>query len=204
MIHGLIDSVSIGNKEKISVSPSLKETAAFMGFKIYVVRGCSDLSYMPIYFSSLNELCPIDPVEELVEEFENLAGKKISDRTCNSVIIELLAAESSELISFISLQNSRTSINIRALATLEKYKGRGAGQFLMCCAIDIATKQNVKTLKLKPEGSAKRFYMQKIGMIENKNSELEYIHPEFLDTEKNSSPVLSKFKLLQTEETSHI
>lgn len=203
MIHGMIDSVS-AHKPKVSISPTLKEASAFMGFKVKIICNCSDLSYLPMYFSSLKEITPIDPIEEMTEEFEKLSSSRLSDRACNSVIIELLDFQTSKLMAFISMQDFKNSLVVRILATQNECKGRGAGQFLMRCAIDVATKKNIKTVKLKPEGSAKEFYIQKIGMTENNNSELEYSHHRYNDTKTHSSPVLSKFKFIQTEEPGYL
>ncbi|WP_448217528.1 GNAT family N-acetyltransferase [Endozoicomonas sp. 2B-B] len=200
MIHGMIDSASVQNKPKISISPTLKEASAFMGFKVKVICNCSDLPYLPMYFSSLKEITPIDPIEEMKEEFEKLSNTRLSDRACNLVIIELLDSQTSNLIAFISMQDNKKSLFVKMLATQDEYKGRGAGQFLMRCAIDVAIKRNITTVKLNPEGSARQFYIKKIGMIETNNSELEYSHPRYNDIKTHFSPVLSKFKLIQTEE----
>ncbi|WOG29787.1 GNAT family N-acetyltransferase [Endozoicomonas sp. 8E] len=204
MIHRMVDSASIQDKPRVSISPASKEISAFMGFKVKIICDCSDLSYLPIYFSSLKEISPIDPVEELSEEFEKISKTRLSDRACKSLIIELLDSQTTQLIAFTSMQESKKSLVVRMLATKDEFKGRGAGQFLMRCAIDIATKKNIKTVRLKAEGSAKKFYIEKIGMTKNNKAELEYSHPGYSDRKTHSSPVLSKFKIIQTDVTGYL
>ncbi|GAA4647884.1 hypothetical protein GCM10023116_01460 [Kistimonas scapharcae] len=215
MYHPMLDSLYAVTPKAIPIATTLKEKAIAMGYKVTLLTNCSDRSYLPLYMKALpadEPPQPIDPIEELHAEFQELESMRLSERHCSGFILEVTDRSNSDFVGYISCKltdypSETGHLKINKLAVLDQYKGKGIGQFLMCCAIDIAIKMNVFKLGLTSDPAAARFYLNKIGMCETeKKFVMQYDHPRLYPTRVKFelSPVLKRFCTLRTDEISYL
>ena len=211
MYHPMIDTLYAVTPKAIPIATTLKDKANAMGYKVTLLTNCSDRSYLPLYMMALpadEPPQPIDPIEELHDEFQELESMRLGERHCSGFILEVTDRSNSDFVGYISCKlidctSENGSLKINKLAVLDQYKGKGIGQLLMCCAIDMAIRMNIFKLSLTADPAAARFYINKIGMSEtDKKFVMQYDHPRLYTTRGKFelSPVFQRFCPIRTDE----